>query len=403
MRILFLATWHPNPPDNGSRIRVYHLLKALGERYEVDLVSFSFGTAKAGLGPGLESACRSVVSVPIDPFEANKAPAYSRFMSMAPVVTRPIAEMQRLTRRILAETVFDTVIVSGAVMENYTLDTPDATFRTLEEHNSLSRLMYERYRRSDKSIARWRYWISWQKARRYERRSFRRYDLVTLASEQDKVYSEQLVHERQARVRVIPNGVDCARNKVDRRNEVKDRLIYNGSMTYRPNFEAVQYFLRQIYPRIKSSLPGVTFNVTGSYEGVELGDLRLDESVRLTGYVEDVRSEVASAAVCVVPLHEGGGTRLKILEAMALGTPVVSTSKGAEGLMVTAGQHLLIADEPQVFAQETLRLLQDEILRRNLARNGRQLVEEKYDWRCIGREYVDLVQQMTEQKKRSNK
>jgi glycosyltransferase involved in cell wall biosynthesis len=114
--------------------------------------------------------------------------------------------------------------------------------------------------------------------------------------------------------------------------------------------------------------------------------------VQLTGFVDDIRPEVAGAAACVIPLREGGGTRLKILEALALGTPVVSTGKGAEGLAVTAGEHLLLADDPAGFARATLRLLRDEPLRRRLAENGRRLVERAYDWRQIGREYVELIE-----------
>ncbi|MGD8807776.1 MAG: glycosyltransferase family 4 protein, partial [Chloroflexota bacterium] len=164
---------------------------------------------------------------------------------------------------------------------------------------------------------------------------------------------------------------------------------------YQANYDAVRYFLAEIYPLIRTARPETTFKVTGSANGALLDGLALDESVKLTGFVKDIRPEVAGAAVCVIPLREGGGTRLKILEALALGTPVVSTSKGAEGLAVESGKHLLIADDPGHFARETLRLLGDAGLRRALAENGRRLVEAAYDWRRIGREYTALLERLT--------
>jgi glycosyltransferase involved in cell wall biosynthesis len=127
-----------------------------------------------------------------------------------------------------------------------------------------------------------------------------------------------------------------------------------------------------------------------------LSGLHLDESVEVTGYVEDVQSLVASAWACVVPIREGGGTRLKILEAMALGIPVVSTSKGAEGLDVTPEQDILIADEPPEFAAQVVRLLRKPGLRERLAGNARRLVEEHYDWRTSGHKFVRLVESVRE-------
>jgi glycosyltransferase involved in cell wall biosynthesis len=160
----------------------------------------------------------------------------------------------------------------------------------------------------------------------------------------------------------------------------------------------MRYFLREIYPLIRDQHNEVSLTITGSTKGVDLTTLMLDESVSLSGYVDDIRPLVAGSAVCVVPLRIGGGTRLKLLESMALGTPVVSTSKGAEGLDVVNGEHLLIADTPADFATCTLRLLCDTRLRRRLAINARQLVEEKYDWKQIGQRFVDLVEDVASNK-----
>ena len=142
----------------------------------------------------------------------------------------------------------------------------------------------------------------------------------------------------------------------------------------------MRWFLAEVYPRIKAQSPDVSLTITGSTDGVDLAGLALDDTVRLTGFVDDVRLPVAEAAVCVAPIRQGGGTRLKILEAMALGTPVVATAKGAEGLDVVDGEHLLLADDPERFARRTVALAGDADLRQRLRGNARRLVEERYDW-----------------------
>ncbi len=160
----------------------------------------------------------------------------------------------------------------------------------------------------------------------------------------------------------------------------------------------MQWFLTEVYPRIKQRVPNVSLTISGSTSGVDLAGLRLDESVHLSGYVEDVRPLVAGGAVCVAPIRQGSGTRLKILEAMALGTPVVATSKGAEGLGVTPGEDILLADEPVEFAAQVVRLLHDPALHEHLARNARRLVEQYYDWEQIGQRFVELVEGVVEQR-----
>jgi glycosyltransferase involved in cell wall biosynthesis len=186
--------------------------------------------------------------------------------------------------------------------------------------------------------------------------------------------------------------VDCDHNRPGLAQPRPDSLVYNGALTYSANYDAMRWFLAHVFPRVKQAVPGVTLAITGSTAGVDTAGLALDDTVTLTGYVDDIRCPVAEASACVVPILQGGGTRLKILEAMALGTPVVSTSKGAEGLDVTPGHDILIADEPTEFASQVTRLLSDAALREQVASNARHLVEQRYDWQQIGRRFVGLVE-----------
>ena len=175
-----------------------------------------------------------------------------------------------------------------------------------------------------------------------------------------------------------------------------DTLIFNGALTYFANYQAMAYFLERIYPLIRAECPQVRLAITGRTEGVALAALRADESVTFTGYLSDIRPLVAGSSVCIAPLLEGGGTRLKILEAMALGTPVVATSKGTEGLGATHGEHLLIADDPAEFARHTIALLKDAELRARLAVQARAFVQARYDWEPIGRQFTALVERVVE-------
>ena len=170
-------------------------------------------------------------------------------------------------------------------------------------------------------------------------------------------------------------------------------LVFNGSLTYHANYDAMRYFLAEVFPLIQQQEPGVSLTITGPTSGVDLSGLRLNDGVRLSGYLDDIRPLLASASACVVPIRSGGGTRLKILEAMALGTPVVSTSKGAEGLEVTPGKQILVADEPAEFAAQVICLLRAPALREQLRTRARRLVEQQYDWREIGQRFANLVEE----------
>lgn len=193
-----------------------------------------------------------------------------------------------------------------------------------------------------------------------------------------------------SRVAIVRNGVDAAYLAVSR-PKAPDRLVYSGALTFSANLEAVEYFLREVWPLLKGERADLKLEITGSYAGVDVSRLRNREDVVLTGQVEDIADIVARSSVCVVPLRRGGGTRLKILEAMALGTPVVTSTKGAEGLEVQHGVHLLIADRPDDFARAVLSVLRDPGQAGTLTSNARRLVAERYTWSHIGGVLDDVV------------
>lgn len=395
MNILFLSAWFPYPVDNGSKIRVHHLLQALADRHRVSLLSFAFETARPEAAVELGHSCSSVQAISRNPFERGRIASALRFLSLAPIVAAPVRDMEQAVRATLAQNSFDVIIASTTVMATYAPMAPHSSALVLEEHNSLTRWMWERYKAQGAAAQRVRCWLSWQKTRYYEARTFSRFGLCTMVSEQDRQATLSMLPGYHGPVVVIPNGVDCGRNHPGLLEPVPNALIFNGALTYSANYDAMQYFLAAIYPLIQARLPDVSLTITGSIEGVDLSALRLDDSVRFCGQVEDIRPLVAGAWVCVVPIRQGGGTRLKILEAIALGTPVVTTTKGAEGLELTPGSEILIADAPDDFAGRVLRLLHDSALREQLVRNARCLVEQRYDWTEIGERFVEAVEGAT--------
>lgn len=393
MRVLFLSTWFPWPPDNGAKLRVFYLLRALAQAHEVTLVSFAFDTARPDALGDLSTLCADIRTVSMNPFLVNRVGALRMFLSLSPIVARPIPAMLRNVADLLHRSQYDAVITSTEVMIAYALRTGPSTVKILEEHNAMSRWARERYDRASGITQRVRCWVSWRKSRWYEGRMYPRFDLVTMVSEVDRQSTLSSVGADRVVVAVVPNGVDCDHNHPGLAERKSNMLVYNGALTYSANYDAMQWFLAAVYPQIKKRVPDVSLAITGSTKGADLAGLMLDDSVRLTGYLDDVRLPVAAATVCVVPIREGGGTRLKILEAMALGTPVVATPKGAEGLNVVNGEHCLIASSPEAFAAQTVSLLRRADLRERFAASARSLVEREFSWEQIGRQFVGLIEE----------
>lgn len=201
----------------------------------------------------------------------------------------------------------------------------------------------------------------------------------------DKSRAAEYINLSKERIIAIPNGVETKIPLVQNNTPSNHNLIFNGSLSYWPNFDAMNFFLSEIFPLIIKTIPDCKLLITGKNESVDISLLpHHNGHVVFTGFVDDITTLVSSCAACVVPLRHGAGTRLKVLEAMAAGTPVVTTSKGAEGLNVQHGQHLLLADSPKDFAHNTIQILQNQRLREKIIREGRNLVENLYDWRIIG-------------------
>jgi glycosyltransferase involved in cell wall biosynthesis len=226
--------------------------------------------------------------------------------------------------------------------------------------------------------------LTWWKYRRFSRALLARSAGATVSSGQEAGLIRDLT-VRPDNVIVIPNGI-AVPGKPGGATRTTRRLVYSGAPTYAPNLEAVSFFAGDILPRVREHVPDAWLAVTGATGGVALGDLTRTPGIVFTGWLADIQSYVATSRVCVVPLLHGGGTRLKILEAMALGTPVVATRKGAEGLDLTDGEDILIANTAEEFAAATVRLMCDEDFHARIAGRAWETVAARYSWDRIGRE-----------------
>jgi len=395
MNVFALSTWCPLPLVNGSTLRAYHLLRVLASRHDVDLVAFSApGPPTADDVAGLRRVCRTVTILPRSPF-TPVAGARNGLLSMTPrsLVSTDDPEVRAL---IAARSASAHVAVGFALSAaRYLTGLGIPTVFEEAEPRQIQALAP----RAATVPQRLRLRLTWWKHARYLRRVASSMSAVTVVSEQER---ESLtgIGVDASRIHVVPNGADAADLARPRAVASPPRLIYAGAVTYAPNLEAVTWFLAEVMPRVRAVRPDVGLWVTG-----DMGDVTPDrfpsrDHVRLTGRLPDVKDAISGSAVAVVPLLSGGGTRLKVLEALALGTPVVSTRKGAEGLAVVEGEELLLGDSPQAFADAVLRVLGDEALAARLSSAGRARVSSTYTWHAIGREFLELVEAVGPQTER---
>jgi glycosyltransferase involved in cell wall biosynthesis len=265
----------------------------------------------------------------------------------------------------------------------------------LETHDMNTELYKRRFLLEKNPFKKLKLFLTWMPLRTWEARMAARFDLVVTVSEKDKI--RFLSRKKGLKILVVPNGVDTDTNRPAPRSGRDEEILFVGAMDYAPNVDAVLYMYKEIFPRIRQKRPHCSLSIVGKEPPREIRRLGLLPGVTVAADVPDVRPYYRRARVAVVPILSGGGSRLKILESMALGTPVVSTSIGCEGLDVKNGLHLLVADRPDDFAACVDRLLTDVDLWEGLAREGRRLVEESYDWRNIAALFLQNLERLTRQ------
>ena len=386
MRILFVALQFPIPANNGLKMRSWSLLQALAaEGHELSLVYFQDSSeVRVDVLP-LGSVCRDVTPVPFRFTSLSSSRDYGR-RALALFSRDPYAAgrflsplMRERIKEVLLRHQFDLIIADTAfgMLNLPTTDVPIA----LNAHN-LEYMILKRYLSHASNPLKLAYgWLETKKVRRWETDACFHANYVLCCSQHDKELVQELCP--QVPTLVVPNIVDVD-NYIPSRDVDEPVLIYQGGMDWYPNRDAVEYLVFEILPILRRLVPGCRVIVAGRNPSPEFR--RGFESipyVSFTGTVADMRLEIAKAAVSVVPLRIGSGTRMKILEAAAMGKPIVSTTLGAEGLEFVSGSEIVLADEPRTFADAVAGLLGDAARRRSLGRAARRRVEQQYSMSAL--------------------
>lgn len=379
-RVLMVTSRLPWPPTEGHQLRSWHVLRALSQRHEVTLLS-CLRPEEAGIAQdGPPSIVARFVTHPLRQGALSTARAVaSGLAGPQPYVVHRYADaglqerVGELARQ--ADLVHFDMLPLMACADRVPRDVPVVYNAHNVEHvllrargDSESRPLHRAFLRNQID-----------RLNRFEESACRRADLVLACSEQDR---EQIAAMGAHEAVTVPNGVDLDSNRPGTREE-DGSLVFVGQMGWFPNRDGIDWFLAEVFPRVLVERPGVRFTLVGKSHGLAIPDA-VAGNVDVTGFVEDLRPLLQRASVYVVPLRMGSGTRLKVLEAMAFGKAIVTTSIGSEGIALDDGIHAAFADDASSFAERILALLDDREQRAMLGREARRLAEARYGWNAIG-------------------
>jgi sugar transferase (PEP-CTERM/EpsH1 system associated) len=389
MRILWLNAGLLLPLDKGGKLRTWHVMRHLAARHEITYLSFEDASQTEADRIGMRQVCGRLETVPrVDAakgtwrFYADAGRYVADAAPYAVAKYRSRAFADRLAG-LVADGGFDVVVcdfLPPAVNMPRRLPCPSLLFT----HN----VEAEIWRRHAETVANplRRALLAQQHRRmlRFERGALARFDRVLAVSDADaRTFARLYPGALRSPVHVVRTGVETDFFVPAPAEAVPTHMVFTGSMDWLPNEDGVTYFCREILPRIRRSEPDATLSIVGRAPTPAVKALAGIPGVEVTGRVDDVRPHIARAAVYVVPLRIGGGTRLKIFEAMSMAKAVVSTAVGAEGLPVTNGRDIDLADEPSRFAHAVVRLMRDAEARRAMEAAARALVVERYDWSAV--------------------
>lgn len=391
MRLLWLSHLLPHPPKGGVLQRSHHLLREAAERHEVDLVALvqpahqgseeERAEAEAALG----AFCRDVQSFWI----GSDRRAWGRplllartLLSRRPYDVNWLDEPSLWTHLRERKTDHDLVHVDTVGLAPYTEAVPDTPF-VLNHHNVESQMMADRARQQSNSAKRLYMRREAGKLAAWERDWAGRAAVNLVVSPLDR----ERLRERadDARVEVVENGVDVDYFRPRTPAEEHDgHVVFVGGMSWYPNRDAMLWFVDEIWPRLREAMPGLRAEIIGRDPPEEVRAAARDGQLRAPGFVDDIRPTVDRALAYVCPIREGGGTRLKVLDALAMAKPLVATAFAVEGLGLEEGTHYLRAETPEEYVAQVRRLAEDPALRRGLAEAGRELVARRYAWSVVG-------------------
>jgi sugar transferase (PEP-CTERM/EpsH1 system associated) len=392
MRILWLKTDLLLPLDKGGKLRTWHLMRHLARRHEITYLAFADPDGDPQHLAGMREVARHIETIP----RVEAAKGSVRFLAQAGWhVADPLPyavghyrsrAYRRRVHELLATRKFDLVVADflpPIVNLPNALPCPAVLFT----HNVESEIWRRHAENADGALRRYLYGKQYARMLRFEGQALRRFEGLLAVSEADRETFARLYPGIDLNaIHVVRTGVHTEFFSPAPSPSDSVELVFTGSMDWLPNEDGMLWFCRDILPLITREAPGVTLSIVGRAPTPAVKKLADEQGVRVTGRVDDVRPYMKNAAVFIVPLRIGGGTRLKIFEAMAMAKAVVSTTVGAEGLPVTHDADILLADDPGSFARAVLRLLHDLDERRALESSARRLVAQHFDWSAVARD-----------------
>ena len=385
MNVLLMSPWLPWPPYDGGRIRILETLRYLSRRHSVTLVTSLCRAGEIDHAPVLKDFCQNVITTVV----SNRTGAVFSRLSRGVLSRRPLIQsfyydthLAQQVRDLTSRVAYDVIQVEFPFQTPYlNAVAPLSRAKKILTMHNIESLRFKR----ELQLSQWgkrRLVLLGNHLffRAWEKEALRQFDGIITVSDLERTWVQ--LHAPRATVELVPNGVDTEyfSPACPIPPESNPYIVFTGAMDYPPNVDAVRWFCNEILPMLQRNIPHIGLKIVGKnphQQILELGNLK---GVHVTGTVADIRSYVAGALALVVPLRSGGGTRLKILEAMAMERPVISTTVGAEGLEITPGADILIADDAEQFVDQVQLLVRSPETSKRLGSEGRRLVIEKYDW-----------------------
>lgn len=388
MRILFLTQVLPYPLDSGPKVRAYFILRHLAQKHDVTLLSFTRPTDSAESIAHLRGFCADLKTVPVN--RTSSAEGFSLIRSLITnqshiVIRDDQPAMRAAVRALSADYSFDAVHADQLAMAAYALgiDRTRARLRVIDAHNAYY-LIPRRMAEVDTSPL-WRLYHRREAELlvQHEARVYAQFDRILTVTNDDRACLEALMGPTaRDKFSTLPICVDATVPLVARAENPRALLLLGG-LHWQPNADAARWFATEVFPRVRARIPNARLLIVGARPPADLQALDGVDGVSVTGYVADTLPHIAASAALVAPLRSGGGMRVKIVEAMQWGLPVIATPIGAEGITLVPGRDALIADTVEGLADAAVRVLTDPETARSLSAHGRALVAARYDWRKV--------------------
>lgn len=395
MKVLFLFTRPLFPLNTGAKIRTFNLLKGVSKYHDITFAAFANSPSEQAELNQVAKYCKKVIALKSKPFGTLQLGllVLKNLFSRLPLTIQKYwsPEAKAQLDREVKSTRYDLIHCDQPHLAPYIEDYKSIP-KLLNEHNIEAQITRRYAENSESELKRKFLLWQWQKMKRYELALWQKFDMITVVSQVD--LATLLSACPTANVMEISNGVDTDYFSPNGIVEEPKNLLFTGSMDWLPNEDAVGYFVEKIWPHVYNRFPDAKFYIVGRNPGAKVRDLKAVKGIEVTGTVPDVRPFMKRCNLFIVPLRIGGGSRLKILEALSMQKKVISTSIGCEGLDVTPEENILVADSPEAFAQEIIKAWTKPDKQSQLGERGRNLVLEKYDWRIIAKK-LNMVYEQT--------